>query len=158
MKEGSKYYPLHSHLAQSEQTEVLLTFTAIEGLMGGRLPATARTHRAWWSNRSEGAVQAKAWMAAGYHVESLDLAAETVTFRKPQLVYQVERDGDIVLWNADLIKALRQHMGMNQGQFAKELGVRQPTISEWETAAYEPKKSSSKLLTFIAERAGFQYE
>jgi DNA-binding transcriptional regulator YiaG len=158
MKEGSKYYQLYRHLAQSEQTQVVLTFTAIEGLLGGRLPATARTHRAWWSNRSEGAVQAKAWMAAGYHVESLDLAAETVTFRKPQLVYQVERDGDTVLWNADLIKALRQHMGMNQGQFAKEVGVRQPTISEWETAAYEPKKSSSKLLTFIAERAGFRYE
>ena len=106
----------------------------------------------------EGAVQAVAWMGAGYHGEDLDLNAEQVTFRKPGLVYDVQREGDIVLWNADLIKALRHHMGMNQAQFSQELGVRQPTISEWETGAYEPRRSSSKLLSLIAERAGFEYE
>ena len=51
-------------------------------------------------------------MGAGYHVaESLDLNAEQVTFRKPGLVYNVQREGDIVLWNADLIKALRHSHG-----------------------------------------------
>ena len=44
-----------------------------------------------------------------------------------------------------------------QGQFAQELGMRQPTISEWETGVYAPKRSSSKLLTLIAEQAGFEY-
>lgn len=158
MKEGSKYHPLYDHLRQSGQDELTLTFAAIEALLGQRLPATARTQRAWWSNRSQGAVQAAAWMGAGYHVEGLDLAAEQVTFRKPTLVYTVQRQGDIVLWNADLIKALRHHMGMNQAQFAQELGMRQPTISEWETGAYKPKRSTSKFLTLIAERAGFEYE
>lgn len=158
MKKGTKYYRLHDHLRQSGLDELTLTFTAIETLLGERLPATARTHRAWWSNRSQGAVQAAAWMGAGYHVEALDLTAEQVTFRKPGLVYNVQREGDIVLWNADLVKALRHHMGMNQAQFAQELGVRQPTVSEWETGAYEPRRSSSKLLTLIAERAGFEYE
>jgi len=158
LKEGTKYHPLYDHLRQSGQDELTLTFAAIEALLGERLPATARTQRAWWSNRSQGAVQATAWMGAGYHVEALDLAAEQVTFRKPGLVYNVQRQGDIVLWHADLIKALRHHMGMNQAQFAQELGIRQPTVSEWETGAYEPKRSTSKFLTLVAERAGFEYE
>lgn len=158
MKEGTKYHPLYNHLRQSGLDELTLTFTALEALLGERLPETARVQRAWWSNRGQGAVQAAAWMGAGYHVEKLDLTAEQVTFRKPGLVYNVQREGDIVLWNADLVRALRHHMGMNQAQFAQELGIRQPTVSEWETGAYEPRRSSSKLLTLIAERAGFEYE
>ena len=158
MKEGTKYYPLYDHLRQSEQDELALTFSAVEALLGESLPPTARTQRAWWSNRSQGAVQAAAWMGAGYHVEYLDLAVEKVIFRKPGIVYDVQREGNIVLWDADLVKALRHHMGMNQAQFARELGVRQPTVSEWETGAYKPRRSSSKLLTLIAEKAGFQYE
>ena len=158
MKEGAKYHPLFHHLSQCEQDELTLTFAAIEALLGDRLPVTARTHRAWWSNRSQGAVQAAAWMGAGYHVENLDLAKELVTFRKPGRVYNIRREGGAVRWDADLVKALRYHMGMNQAEFARELGVRQPTISEWETGAYAPRRSSSKLLTLIAERAGFRYE
>lgn len=157
MKEGTKYYPLYDHLKQSGQDELTLTFLAIEVLLGDRLPNSARTQRAWWSNRSQGAVQAMAWMGAGYHVENLDLAAEQVTFRKPGLIYNIQRRGDLVLWDADLVKALRYHMGMNQAEFAHELGIRQPTVSEWETGAYEPRRSSSKLLTLIAEKAGFEY-
>jgi DNA-binding transcriptional regulator YiaG len=96
-------------------------------------------------------------MGAGYHVEALDLVGEQVTFRKPGLVYNVQREGENVFWDADLVKALRHHMGLNQAQFAEELGVRQPTISEWETGAYIPRRSSSKLLTLIAEKAEFEY-
>ncbi|MBK8987950.1 MAG: helix-turn-helix domain-containing protein [Chloroflexi bacterium] len=158
MKEGTKYYPLYNYLQQSGQDEVILTFTVIETLLGDRLPPTARTQRAWWSNRSQGAVQATAWLGAKYHVEVLDLAAEQVTFGKRGRVYNVQREGNIVLWDANLIKALRHHMGLNQNEFARELGVRQPTISEWETGAYEPRRSSSKLLTLVAEQAGFPYE
>ena len=157
MKEGSKYYPLYQHLRQSEADEVTLSFAAIEQLLSAQLPATARTQRAWWSNRRQGAVQANAWMGAGYHVEEVDLAAEQVTFRKPGQVYRVEREEGVILWHPELIKALRHYMGMTQQEFAQELGVRQPTISEWETGVYMPKRSTSKLLTFIAEKAGFDY-
>lgn len=158
MKPGSKYYPLYAYLRQSGVDEVTVGLTAVESLLGTPLPASAWTQRGWWSNRTRGAVQAAAWMAAGYHVAEIDLAAEQVMFRKPRRVYHVRREGNIVLWDAELIKALRQHMGLNQAQFALELGVRQPTVSEWETGAYEPRRSSSKLLTLVAERAGFQYE
>lgn len=157
MNQGSKYNPLYSHLRQQGAEEVTLTFAQIEALIGERLPFSARTQRAWWSNRKQGAVQAQAWMGAGYHVEELDLAQEQVTFRKPKQIYRVRREGRIVLWDAELIKALRRHMGLTQAEFARELGVRQPTISEWETSVYAPKRSTSKLLTMVAEQAGFPY-
>ena len=64
--------------------------------------------------------------------------------------------GDTVLWNAELIKALRRHMGLTQAEFAERLGVRQATVSQWENKAYEPTLATSKYLTLIAEQAGFQ--
>jgi DNA-binding transcriptional regulator YiaG len=47
---------------------------------------------------------------------------------------------------------------MNQGQFAKELGLRQQTVSEWENGIYAPKRSLCKYLSLVAERADFKYE
>ena len=157
MNERSKYYPLFSHLQQSSQSELVLSLADIEMLLGAKLPKTARIQRAWWSNRSQGAVQAAAWMEAGFHVAAVDFAAEQVTFRKPGVVYHVRRRQGQLLWDAELVKALRHYMGLTQAEFAEELGVRQPTVSEWETGAYEPKRSTSKLLSFVAERAGFEY-
>lgn len=157
MNERSKYYPLFLHLQQSDQSELTLTLAEVEVLLGAKLPTTARSQRAWWSNRSQGAVQATAWMEAGFQVAAVDFAAEQVVFRKPGVVYRIRRQQGQLLWDAELVKALRQHMGLSQAEFARELGVRQPTISEWETGAYEPKRSTSKLLSFVAERAGFEY-
>lgn len=155
---SSKYQQLYDYLRRQGHDEVILTISEIEQLIENRLPATARTQRAWWSNRRKGAVQATAWVQAGYHAVEINLEHEQITFRKPGKVYNVRRDGDIVLWDADLVKALRHYMGLTQAEFARELGVRQPTVSEWETGAYGPRRSSSKLLTLVAERAGFRYE
>jgi DNA-binding transcriptional regulator YiaG len=41
---------------------------------------------------------------------------------------------------------------------ARELGTRQQTISEWETGMYEPRGLSERLLSLVAERAGFEYD
>ncbi len=60
-------------------------------------------------------------------------------------------------WNAYTVHALRRHMGATQQELAEETGTRQQTISEWETGMYRPRGASQKLLTIIAERAGFQY-
>ena len=158
MKEGSKYYPLYRYLQQSGLDELTLSLAEIERIIAGDLPPSARSRRGWWSNRSEGAVQANAWMGAGYHVTAIDLDAGQITFRKPGLVYNIRREGDIVLWNAELVKALRYHMGLSQEEFAKELGIRQPTVSEWETGAYAPRRSTSKFLMMVAEKAGFEYD
>jgi DNA-binding transcriptional regulator YiaG len=60
-------------------------------------------------------------------------------------------------WNADTIKALRQHMGLTQQEMSEELGTRQQTISEWETGMYKPRGATRTLLNIIAERTGFMY-
>ena len=46
---------------------------------------------------------------------------------------------------------------MSQQELAEDLGVRQQTVSEWETGMYQPRGASSTLLHIIAERAAFQY-
>ena len=158
MKEGSKYQPLLEFLRDSNQDEVTLTFAEIEALMNDTLPDSARSKRAWWSNRSKGALQASAWMEAGYRVEDVDLDGQQVTFRKPTTKPKVKRVGDTVLWNAELIKALRRHIGLTQAEFAERLGVRQKTVSNWEIGLYEPTRSTSKHLELVAEIAGFRYE
>ena len=157
MKEGSKYQPLLEFLRDSNQREVILTFAEIEALINNPLPDSAKSKRAWWSNRSKGALQASAWMEAGYRVDDVDLDEQRVTFRKPTTDYQVQRVGDTVLWNSELIKALRLHMGLTQAEFADRLGVYQQTVSQWEKGAYEPTLATSKYLTLIAEQAGFKY-
>ena len=61
-------------------------------------------------------------------------------------------------WDAGQVRALRQHLGLSQRELAEELGARQQTISEWETGLYQPRGVSARLLTLVAERAGFSYE
>ncbi|MDP2949576.1 MAG: helix-turn-helix domain-containing protein [Chloroflexota bacterium] len=61
-------------------------------------------------------------------------------------------------WNAYQVKALRHYLGLTQEQMAEELGTRQQTISEWERGQYRPRGTSARLLTLVAERAGFPYQ
>ena len=61
-------------------------------------------------------------------------------------------------WDAESVRALRKHMGMTQQQMSDELGTRQQTISEWETGMYRPRGGMNRLLTLVAERAGFGYQ
>lgn len=64
----------------------------------------------------------------------------------PKLVYD---------WNADRIRALRRYMGLSQQQMSERLGIRQQTVSEWETGMYQPRGGMVTLLTMVAEREGF---
>jgi len=61
-------------------------------------------------------------------------------------------------WDAGKVRALRRHLEMTQDEMAEELGTRQQTISEWETGMYRPRGLSERLLSMVAERAGFEYE
>ncbi|HEY5639502.1 MAG TPA: helix-turn-helix domain-containing protein [Dehalococcoidia bacterium] len=60
-------------------------------------------------------------------------------------------------WDSQRVRALRAYMMLSQGALAGELGVRQQTVSEWETGQYAPRGASARLLSLVAERAGFQY-
>lgn len=60
-------------------------------------------------------------------------------------------------WDADRVQRLRRHLRLTQRQFAEELNARQQTVSEWETGRYRPRGPSARLLSMVAEQAGFRY-
>lgn len=154
MKPRSKYEPLYQLLISSGKDEITLSFTKIERLIGDKLPESAYK-RSWWSNRKTG-LQASTWIEAGYQVEDLDLTEKRITFRKPIITHSVQHDETgTVIWTAELIKALRQYMGLSQAKFAEEIGVRQQTVSEWEQDVYIPTRATAKHLTLVAKHVGF---
>jgi DNA-binding transcriptional regulator YiaG len=51
------------------------------------------------------------------------------------------------------VAALRASLGLSQAAFAAELGVRQQTVSEWETGRYQPRGASVRILGYLAEAA-----
>lgn len=155
MKPTGKYAALYQHLKRSDMDSLTLTFAEIEKLINSNLPTSAN-NRGWWSNR-KGALQACAWIQAGYEVSTVDTNNKQVTFSKPGLACPVNRDETgAILWDGQLIKALRRHMRLTQAQFAQELGVRQQTISEWEQGVYIPTRATAKHLMFVAEKAKFK--
>ena len=74
-----RYDALRDYLASQAGDEVRMTFSEVEELVGG-LPDSARVHRAWWANDSK--VEALAWRAAGWRVESVNQVAELVVFAR----------------------------------------------------------------------------
>jgi DNA-binding transcriptional regulator YiaG len=153
MKRRSRYDPLFERLHRGNEPEVQLSFAEIEALMNATLPPSAREARAWWGNREDG-VQAAAWLRAGYRAARVDLDAQQVTFRKDSPA-RAGRHGGEVVWDGEAIRALRAHMELTQAQFADVLGVRQQTVSEWETGTYMPTRASAKHLARVAEEARF---
>lgn len=61
-------------------------------------------------------------------------------------------------WDAARVRALRGALKLTQQQLAEELGVRQQTVSEWETGAYQPRGASARLLDIVAERSRVRYD
>ncbi|MBM2809694.1 MAG: helix-turn-helix protein [Chloroflexi bacterium] len=60
-------------------------------------------------------------------------------------------------WSAQGVLDLRRSLRLSQSRLAQELGVRQQTISDWETGVYAPRGASVRLLDIVAEHAGFIY-
>jgi DNA-binding transcriptional regulator YiaG len=61
-------------------------------------------------------------------------------------------------WDSASIQALRRHLGLTQQELSDRLGIRQQTISEWETGMYRPRGASATLLSMVAEKARFKYD
>ena len=53
------------------------------------------------------------------------------------------------MWNSESIKELRKALDLSQSAFSKKLGIRQQTVSEWETGVYMPRGGSLTLLDLI---------
>jgi len=56
-------------------------------------------------------------------------------------------------WTGGHVAALRARLGLSQAAFARRLGVRQQTVSEWETGRYNPRGASATVLRILAEQA-----
>jgi len=82
----TKYTPLYEYLAAQplKNRELTLSLTQIEQLLGSSLPASAYKYREWWQNeyRQSRHVQARAWLKAGWKVDTVDQAANWVRFTR----------------------------------------------------------------------------
>ena len=76
----SKYDPLYEHLLFSGRDKVTMSFSEIEQVLGGPLPASAHKHNEWWANNPSGHSQAKAWYTASYKTEGVKVEVGSITF------------------------------------------------------------------------------
>jgi len=76
-----KYSPLRSYLMSQADERVPMSFGDIEKLLGEKLPAS-KQYPAWWSNNPSNNPMTKEWLAAGFHTESVNIAAEKLVFRR----------------------------------------------------------------------------
>ena len=79
---ASKYEPLTRHLRAQPADVVRMKFSDIERVIAAKLPPSAGRNRAYWSNNASNSVLTRAWLAAGFRSEQVDLAARTLVFRR----------------------------------------------------------------------------
>jgi hypothetical protein len=79
----SKYDPLSRYLTELDEDCVTLSFSFINGLIVGGLPASAYEYRPWWANRSDGRGSHNlGWQSVGWESSDVDMEEETVTFTR----------------------------------------------------------------------------
>ncbi len=81
---SSKYSPLARYLRAQSADSVRMKFSDIERVIGAKLPRSADTHRAYWSNNASNNVMTRAWLAAGFRSEQVDLAGRKLVFRRAE--------------------------------------------------------------------------
>ena len=84
MAARGKYRKLYTHLSNLGTEEWITSFNEIEAILGFQLPASARLHRPWWGNQSNGNghSQSLAWTLAGWETANVNMDAETLLLRK----------------------------------------------------------------------------
>jgi hypothetical protein len=107
-----KYATLGSYLRGRGSDSISVSFAEVEQILGAPLPASARTHRSWWSNNPENNVATREWLAAGYQTERVDLRGGKVVFRRQHVPTQVA-DALAPVWNVQATtmtrKATKEH-------------------------------------------------
>ena len=58
----------------------------------------------------------------------------------------------------NMIRTLRQQLGMTQEEFAHEIAVTVSTVNRWENSHAEPSKLAWKAIKDLAEQRGLQSE
>lgn len=78
----SKYDLLGRYLKTQHATEVVMTFSEIERVVGTKLPPSAYRHRPWWSNNARNSVMTKVWLNAGYEASRVDMEGQKLVFKR----------------------------------------------------------------------------
>jgi hypothetical protein len=81
----SKYTAIRDFLACSGRETVTVSFDELGAMVSGGLPRSAFEYDAWWRDASLDSSHVQSvsgWLAAGYRVESVNLASKRVTFRR----------------------------------------------------------------------------
>jgi len=66
---------------------------------------------------------------------------------RPRSAPPAEEPGE---WTPGRIKQMRNNLGVSQGELARRMGVRQATVSDWETGKQSPSPMARRLLDRIA--------
>lgn len=155
-----KYDPLKAFLKQQDTQDIVrLSFREIEQIIQAPLPASAQRTRAWWTNSGRSrTTQNRAWLSSGWLVDCVDFNAQYVVFRPQHIPERITPIKRRPTWPPDKVKALRKFAGWTQQELADRMGVRQQTVSEWETGLHRPQHSTSKHLNLIAREIKFPFQ
>jgi hypothetical protein len=77
----SKYDALRAFLEKQRAERVPMTFADVERVLGFKLPKS-QSYPAWWSNNPSNNVMTRAWLAAGYKTEQVDIEGRKLVFRR----------------------------------------------------------------------------
>lgn len=76
-----KYIPLADFFQKSTQASFVLTYEAVENIMGQQLPNAAYLNSSWWKKVKPHATHHLCWTSADYHVIDIKLG-QSITFSK----------------------------------------------------------------------------
>lgn len=109
-----------------------MSFEDIERIVGANLPQSAFNHRAWWSNNPTNSVMTKAWLAAGFRSEEVDMGGRKLVFSR-QLVSGSAGAGGVRPVPASTGSPLAGLFGGLKGTIHVEPGtdLTQPINGEW---------------------------
>lgn len=89
----SIYGKLKDILAARDEEAWKVSFSELERLIGAKLPASAFKYPGWWSNNPSNNAMTKIWLEAGWRTEKVDIAGQTLVFRRGETPLIVERAG-----------------------------------------------------------------
>ncbi len=116
-----KYEPIARKLKQASNDEYCASLSEIEEILGFKLPASARKHRAWWSNSYKGNhSQAEGWIGAGWETRDIDVKRERVRFVRTEGAGRSHRG----LNNLDLWDKARSLTGIHDRMELEAAAVR----------------------------------
>lgn len=92
-KMEKKYIPLAEFFQNATQSEITLTYEAIENIMGQALPNAAYLNLSWWKKTKPPLTHYQSWVNANYNVIDVQLG-QAVTFSRLKQARSDENDAD----------------------------------------------------------------